>query len=254
MKSKKEITSLIALAKLVGQEPDADLLEELQQLEQQEQAEQNFRQKIINETIQSIQEDIQDIFGQMEHITEEVTTQIEKKKSEQPETPKPVQEENLIDKTIQQISKAEKIQKESVSPFTAPPAPKVAPELAAVTRKIKYLEEWLQKIAVAGPAGGGAGEIYNLDMPTMLVTGDYTIGRKDYYIGVNADVKTYITLPTSGVNLKNGREVVIKDESGHAQLTPIKIIGTIDNDPNGAEIRINNGSVTLLYRDGWRII
>jgi hypothetical protein len=49
--------------------------------------------------------------------------------------------------------------------------------------------------------------------------------------------------------------VVIKDESGHAQLTPIAIVGNIDNDPNGAEIRINNGAVQLVYHNnGWRII
>lgn len=116
------------------------------------------------------------------------------------------------------------------------------------------MEQAIGRIAATGP-GGGAGEIYNLDMPTKQVTGDYTVGRKDYYVGVNANVKSYITLPTPGQNLKNGRVVVIKDESGHAQLTPIKIIGTIDNDPNGAEIRINNGALQLLYRDGsWRII
>ena len=105
----------------------------------------------------------------------------------------------------------------------------------------------------AGP-GGGAGEIYNLDMPTRQVTGDYEINRKDYYVGVNCDIKSYITLPTPDRNLKNGRVVIVKDESGHAQLTPIKIIGTIDNDPNGAEIRINNGAIQFIYRDGWRIV
>ena len=105
-----------------------------------------------------------------------------------------------------------------------------------------------------GP-GGGAAQIYNLDIPVRAVTGDYTVGRKDYYIGVSSSVKTYITLPTMGSNLKDGRVIVIKDESGRAQLTPIAIVGTIDNDPNGAEIRINNGALQLVWRNnGWRII
>lgn len=90
-------------------------------------------------------------------------------------------------------------------------------------------------------------------MPTTCVTGDYTITRRDYYVGVNSTVKCYITLPDPST-IVNGREVIIKDESGHAQLTPIKVIGTVDNDPNGFEIRINNGSVTLIYRNGWRIV
>jgi hypothetical protein len=140
--------------------------------------------------------------------------------------------------------------------FNEPKKPEVdvSRELKLLSDKFKFMEQWIGKIANAGP-GSGAAEIYNLDMPTKVVTGDYTVGRKDYYVGVNADVKTYITLPTAGGNLKDGRVVVIKDESGHAQLTPIKLIGTIDNDPNGAEIRINNGAVQLIYRNGsWRII
>jgi hypothetical protein len=121
-------------------------------------------------------------------------------------------------------------------------------------REIKYLREWVSRIAATGP-GGGAAEIYNLDIPARSVTTDYTIGRKDYYIGVSSTVKTYITLPSIGSNVKEGRVVVIKDESGHAQLTPIKIVGTVDNDVNGAEIRINNGAVQLVYHNGcWRII
>lgn len=138
--------------------------------------------------------------------------------------------------------------------FQQPEPDLVSRNVEAIQTKIKFLEQAIGRIAATGP-GGGAGEIYNLDMPTRTVTGDYTIGRKDYYVGVDCNVKSYITLPTPGSNIKNGRIVVIKDESGHAQLTPIKIIGTIDNDPNGAEIRINNGAVQLLYSNGqWRIV
>lgn len=127
-------------------------------------------------------------------------------------------------------------------------------EFKQVSDKIKFLERWITQIQNTGP-GSGVAEIYNLDMPTRTVTGDYLIDRKDYYVGVNANVKTYIHLPTEGKNLRNGRVVVVKDESGHAQLTPIKVVGTIDNDPNGAEIRINNGALQLLYSNGsWRII
>lgn len=140
--------------------------------------------------------------------------------------------------------------------FSEPKKPEVdlAREMDTLSKKFKFLEQWVGKINNAGP-GSGVAEIYNLDIPARTVTGDYHIGRKDYYIGVNCDVKSYIHLPVEGENLKTGRVVVVKDESGHAQLTPIKIVGTIDNDPNGAEIRINNGALQLLYSNGsWRII
>lgn len=178
------------------------------------------------------------------------------------EQPSIEREEVLVEVVVPEVKPAaeqvpmsviDKYLKQGAS-FQQPNPDTVDPNIRAIQDKLKFMEQWLGKIAATGP-GGGAGEIYNLDMPTRVVTGDYLIGRKDYYVGVNADVKTYITLPTPGKNLKDGRVVVIKDESGHAQLTPIKIVGTVDNDPNGAEIRINNGAVQLLYRNGsWRII
>lgn len=135
--------------------------------------------------------------------------------------------------------------------FQQPDPPKVDPNIKDVQNKLKFLEQAIGRIAALGP-GSGAAEIYNLDMPAKSVTGDYAMGRKDYYVGVNSTTKAYITLPTE--NVKNGRVVVVKDESGRAQITPIKINGTIDNDPSGAEIRVNNAALQLIYRDGWRII
>lgn len=156
---------------------------------------------------------------------------------------------DLISLSVEQITKLQKLDEKNSYQQPSVESPS---SLNEIKRKLKFLEEWLSKVSLAGP-GGGAGDIINLDMPTKLVTSDYTITRRDYYVGVNCIVKANITLPDPST-IVNGREVIIKDESGHAQLTPIKVIGTVDNDPNGFEIRINNGSVTLLYRDGWRIV
>lgn len=101
-------------------------------------------------------------------------------------------------------------------------------------------------------SGGGAGDVTQLDHPTRVVTGNYNIGRFDYYVGVNHTAATYITLPSSGVS--DGRKLVIKDETGKANLIPIYIVGTVDNDINGAILRINNGALQLIYRGGWRVI
>lgn len=243
MKSKKEIKSLIALSRALGQPLDSDLVEELRLIETKELEEQQFRQTLLEKTFEGIQDDLKEIFSGP--VTKPSIVEENKKEI-------PIPELTIVEKTASEITKAEKI-KESISPFTPPTPAPVPPEFASITKKLKFLEEWIQKISATGP-GGGAGEIYNLDFPTKAVTQDYHIQRKDYYIGVNCDVKCNVYLPEAGNNLKAGRIVVIKDESGHAQLTPIKIVGTIDNDSNGAELRINNGAVTLLYRNGWRII
>ncbi len=90
--------------------------------------------------------------------------------------------------------------------------------------------------------------IYNT---TYVTSSTYEVTSGDFYIGVNYPGVVTITLPAIA---SSGRNIIIKDESGAAQLNPIKILGTIDNDAGGAEIRINNGAVQLLYRDGWRIV
>lgn len=86
---------------------------------------------------------------------------------------------------------------------------------------------------------------------TYVTSNTYIATDSDYYIGVNNASYTTITLPPAPAS---GRMLIIKDESGFAQLNPIKLDGNIDNDPGGAEIRINNGGVQLLYRNGWRIV
>lgn len=132
------------------------------------------------------------------------------------------------------------------------PAPQpVDPNFTALTKKVQFLEQAIGKIAAHGP-GGGAGDVVNLDHPTTLVTtATYQVGRKDYYIGVNYAGTVTLTLPT---NVKNGRYVIIKDESGRCSKYPIIVQGNVDNDPGGFILRIDNGGIQMIYRDGWRIV
>ena len=101
-------------------------------------------------------------------------------------------------------------------------------------------------------SGGGADSTADINRPIKNIVANYTPTTRDWYIGVgNRNEIVTIALPTA---IKNGREYVIKDEAGIAELVPIRILGLIDNDPEGIELRINNGSVTLIYNNGWRII
>jgi hypothetical protein len=88
---------------------------------------------------------------------------------------------------------------------------------------------------------------------TVIVTSStYELNPTDSYIGVNYAGQVEITLPS--VDVTNGRSVYIKDESGAAETNPITVLGTVDNDAGGFTLQINNGSITLIYRDGWRIV
>jgi len=86
---------------------------------------------------------------------------------------------------------------------------------------------------------------------TLVTTSSYTASVDDHYIGVNYSGTCTITLP-SGIS--NGEQLVIKDESGSASINPIVVSGTVDNDTGGFTLQINNGSISLIYRNGWRIV
>lgn len=88
------------------------------------------------------------------------------------------------------------------------------------------------------------------------VTGsNYSVLSTDYYIGVSYAGAVNITLPEIP---DSGREIVVKDESGNAGTNHITIQGgtashKIDNLGTGG-VTANNGSIRLIYRNGWRII
>lgn len=244
MNKLQEKRALLALAQRFGQPPAPGLVEEIQRLEEEERCI-SIREAEIR---QRIAEDLQQIWGEQHELVQSPSEPEPESKQDTPAEPEPVSTTTVAE-TI-----AHKVARVITESGVVAPEPVLAQPQKDLAQEIKYLREWISRIAATGP-GGGAAQIYNLDIPAKSVTADYTIGRKDYYIGVSSTVKTYITLPAVGSNVKEGRVVVVKDESGHAQLTPIKIIGTIDNDVNGAEIRINNGAVQLVYHNGsWRII
>lgn len=168
--------------------------------------------------------------------------------------------------------------------FQQPNPDKVAPELKAITDKIKFLEQAIGRIAAHGPGSGEVNlrwlddvkrdtisdgrwlkyseadkkfvfddinpyeVVYNT---TVVTTPTYTVNDTDYYIGVDYAGPVTITLPASA---NSGRMIIIKDEDGDAETNPITVQGTVDNDAGGFIIQINNGAIQLIYRSGWRIV
>lgn len=132
------------------------------------------------------------------------------------------------------------------------PEPVLAQPVSGLENKVKQLEAWISRIAATGP-GGGAGDVINLDYPVKTITtSSYTILRKDHYIGVNVGTSTTIVLPTTGT--KQGRNLIIKDESGHCSTNRITLTGTVDADTSGAILAIDHGALHLIYNNGWRVV
>lgn len=154
---------------------------------------------------------------------------------------------SLVDAVVEKVSDTAP----PPSMFIQPEPDVVSRDLQAIQNKLKMLEGWVSKISMTGP-GGGAGSVDQLDHRTTAVVADsYNVGRHDYYIGVDYPGNVTIHLPTT---VNNGRVLVIKDESGSAGFYPITVVGRVDNDPDGFILKVNNGAVQLIYRNGWRII
>jgi hypothetical protein len=159
----------------------------------------------------------------------------------------PVKEDTLISLTSEFITKELKTE----DSYQQPIAPPTAQNFKEVSRKLKFLEEWIAKISLTGP-GGGAGDVITLDHPVKVISSNYTLTRKDYYVGVNATTTVTVTIPDSiGFS---GRMIIVKDESGNCSNNPIVVSGTVDNDAGGFILAQDNGGIQMIYREGWRIV
>ena len=159
-----------------------------------------------------------------------------------------IKKDDLIDKVNSAITKL--VNEQNITPLVEQLTPQ-AKSLEDLSLKMRMLEDWVSRISSTSP-GGGAGDVINLDFPVKLVTSNYTITRKDYYVGVNALFAVTIILPDSiGFT---GRKIIIKDESGNCASNPITVQGYVDNDLGGFILQNNNGGVQMIYREGWRII
>jgi hypothetical protein len=158
------------------------------------------------------------------------------------------QEDDLVEASAKVIKK--RIH-EVTNLFSLPPVETYPTTMKLIQKRIEMMEQWIYKISAEGP-GGGAGDVINLDHQTTLVTSSsYTVSRKDYYVGINYAGTVTVTLPAVA---KNGRYIIIKDESGRCSKFPIIVHGNVDNDVNGFILKINNGGIQMIYRNGWRIV
>jgi hypothetical protein len=103
-------------------------------------------------------------------------------------------------------------------------------------------------------AGGGGPVSY---ATTYVTSSSYTITENDYYIGVNYAGAVTITLP-GGID--DGVTYIVKDELGEASKGTNRYITVL---PSGSDLidsrdrailAYDYGSLTFVYRNGWRVV
>jgi len=242
MKNIKELELLVNFAKSLGQTPDPEMVEQIREHYE-------FQKKIVESVKANSAKDLNEAFGHTvikEPIYELVQTQtVEEDLTEETLPSTPVAEQSLAERAAKLIKEAPKDSYQQPDPLVVPN------DLDSIRGKLRFLEQWIGKVSMAG-SGGGAGSVAKLDHETKLVnTSTYGVSTKDYYVGVNYAGPVTITLPTI---INDGKMYIIKDESGHCSTNPITVQGTVDNDTGGFILAQDNGGVQLIYRNGWRII
>ena len=261
MKSIKEKQLLVKWSRAMNEPIDTALVEEVERYERlQQEVVKSIKQHVLEDLKQAVSviPEPKDIHYPLPPSLDDVMALIQEDDHELVQTQTTqdttetdtVQPKSLADRAAEHITKEVKLEEKADS-YQQPNADLPLRSLNDLRKKIKYLEDWLAKISITGP-GGGAGDVINLDYPVKVVTGDYTLTRKDYYVGVNANTLVNITIPSS-IGFP-GRRLIIKDESGRCSKFPIIVSGNVDNDPGGFILRINNGAIQMIYREGWRIV
>ena len=276
MKSIKEKELLVNFARSIGQDVDPELLEQVEQINAiRNSVKSSVQENVLSDLFKALSDipnpkkdpvlvreeayyppppsldDLMQLLEEKETTDELVQTPpLEEKSPEEivPDTPvaaEPIPEPTLAERTAKFISEAPKDSYQQPDPLVVPS------DMDAIRGKLKFLEQWISKVSMAGP-GGGAGSVAKLDHETKLITTNtYNISTKDYYIGVNYAGPVTITLPTI---INDGKMYIIKDESGHCSTNNITVQGTVDNDAGGFILAQDNGGIQLIYRNGWRIV
>lgn len=105
--------------------------------------------------------------------------------------------------------------------------------------------------------GSDAGEGPFISSTTYVTTPSYAILEHDYYIGVNYAGAVTITLPTGAVE---GTTYIVKDELGEASrgtnryITVLPSGSDLIDGRNRAILAFDYGSLTFVYRNGWRVV
>lgn len=107
---------------------------------------------------------------------------------------------------------------------------------------------------IGSNAGGGGPVSY---ATTYVTTTSYTITQNDYYVGVNTTSPVTITLPTL---VDSGTAYIVKDELGQASQGTNRYITILPSGSdqidgqNRAILAYDFGSLTFVYRNGWRVV
>ena len=174
---------------------------------------------VLNEQIEEVKNEL--VQTQPEEESPETETSVS-------DTPEPVAEQTISDRTSDFLSK-------SKDSFQQPDPLKVAPDIDAITKKLRFLEQWISKVSMAGP-GGGAVNLKDLDDVSKYSVATAT---NNQVLSYNAAMKFWVarSLAAGGginwtdlsvtTNTANGNgSLAYNDSNGVFTFTPANVISS----------------------------
>jgi hypothetical protein len=203
-----------------------------------------YSDKVKEKPIEEVQEIVEEVIDEVQEIVDNIVEE----SSEKPKEP------TLIEKSLGLLAEPSdaKVQQDPLTPLDQ--------KFATIEDLQKHYNLFLNRIQqqLSTLGGGGETNLAYMDMPLKYVTTSlYTVTPQDYYIGVNYAGAVTITLPTPR---KNGKTYVVKDELGEASKGVNRYITIL---PSGSDtidgrdkafIAYDYGSLTFVYRNGWRVV
>ena len=160
-----------------------------------------------------------------------------------------VNEKSLIDKASEYIKKRVKI--EEGDSFQQPLAPNIPNNITDINKRVRYLEQWLAKVSMAGPGGGDANPHDHIEFLERGVR--FTPTPRMMYWNNTEDVLniTQADGSTLQVGLENYIRVYNNTANTFANGTHIEFIG-VDAEGDAPTFRafVNNANAQPLYSVG----
>ena len=208
----------------------------------------------LEDFVKPLAKDYKQIKEQVVEIQEEIQEELEKEEEIQEVQEEPKKEQTLIEKSLGLLSEPsnKKMQNDPLTPLDQ--------KFATLDDLNKHYNTFLSRIQqqLSTLGGGGETNLAYMDMPLKYITSSsYTLTPQDYYIGINYAGAVTITLPTPR---KNGKTYIVKDELGEASKGVNRYITIL---PSGSDtidgrdraiIAYDYGSLTFVYRNGWRVV
>ena len=195
MKNIKELELLVNFAKSLGQTPDPEMVAQIREHYE-------FQKKIVESVKANSAKDLNEAFG-LEIIKEPInelvqTPPLEEKPTEEIISDTPVTAESFAEQSL--AERAAKLIKEAPKKdsYQQPDIPLTDSSMKAVQDKLKFLEQWLSKVSLAGP-GGGAVNLRDLDDVSKYSISHAT---EHQYLTYNAQSKLWIATNHTNNDIK----------------------------------------------------